>query len=422
MLDRKLDYWFLISYAISMLSLAFWRPTFLGYYVPLPFLIFAIYAFIKLALQFTKGDIKLRDYTVAFLLFIFLIPGVIASVFALDFGLRNLVELIIYVLFTVFFIQCVRYIDVVEIEKVIRLLVIILTTLGLIGLYGYFTGQCINGQFTWMFLQQEGNTLLGSRNVDIYVIFPAIIFALSFIAFKKASFSQYLVVISMGGSLFFSFSRGAILLSIGFLLLTGFIFVKIKKNRFLQYRKIGALGILIVFLLVYFLNYTQAYDRLLSRFKEVGSSPRIELFMESFTIMFEHPLTGIGISNYRDYTSFTSENGPIPNPLPNPHNAYTTYGAETGFLGFFAIIMVIFFPFIRFYKLGKSMKRSLISIEQLTLFHAGKMLSLYLILVNFLLPFHLDAGYSFWFYYSLSMLIYHVIKKSIINTTRYHNI
>ena len=372
-LSRSLDYVFLVVFIISLLSLALYRYEFRGYFVPIHFIVFIAFVFIRSLYVLLNSEIKLHHISLFVILSLFLTLSFISTLFADRSNLRNLIEVTIYVLFTLLFTQAFRNLSAENLKTTIKLLMLTLAALASFGLYGYFSGRCINAQFSFMF----GDTL-GSRNTDIYMLYPSFMIALLFIYFKRTRVVSYLVLLIIIAAIVFSFSRGAILLLLCFYMLSFSVMPKTKKGLKGAFKYLTIAVVLMTPLVFYYIEYTSGYIRLWNRFAEVQSSPRLELYLESFKIMFEHPITGVGMENYACYTNLSSVNG----PFSNPHNAYTTFGAETGILGFFTIIVVISYPFIKYHRLGKEMKQMSFNETDLFLFFTGKLLSIYLILVN----------------------------------------
>lgn len=410
--NRSLDFYFLFFSIISMGSLAFFRLQILGFFIPLQFMIFFSYIYFKWPFLSQKKSFKIKDLFLIFLLLTLIFWGINSLIFATEYeyNFRNLFQLIIFVLFAIIVTQGVKDFDISSMNALFNLLRVILTLLAFWALYGYFTGNNINAQFSHSI---HGEIGIGSRNVDTYVIMPGFLISFLFLFNNKTLPVSLLSVSIITIAVFFSFSRGCLLTL--FLFSFYIIYISIIKNNkriktFYNFKYIIIFLLVLILPFLFFYDSTEAYLRLLKRFEDIESSPRAELYLESFAIMIENPINGIGLQNYRKYSEVTSKG-----QYGNPHNAYTTFGAETGFLGFFSMIVIVFYPLIKYIKIGRRVRIKGISLskDHLLLFHIGKVLSIYLIIVNLFFPFYVDTGYVFWFYYSLTLIGYYSLKSSV---------
>jgi len=197
----------------------------------------------------------------------------------------------------------------------------------------------------------------------LIVIIPVFlgIIALNLFPFRKIKFFLLLAVIIQSFYLLKTYSRGAwfgFLISISFMT---FYFVKKYPLKIkILYLTAGTCLLIVILFLPFLLspqfkyevltkfNFSQGINSRLKSIPQIswGSNlQRAKLWKESLRIIKDYPLTGCGLNNYsvvaKNYKSF--DYGGV-----YPHNSYLQKTAETGILGLFAFIFVLF----SFFKIG----------------------------------------------------------------------
>ncbi len=186
---------------------------------------------------------------------------------------------------------------------------------------------------------------------------------------KKGWLLKSALILSTLITIFFTFSRGIIVLLIGIMGLSLPFYLSLKRRlRTAQvhihyYRTLKiAFFIMLIFTTVIFvarkketieLAVGYALDRfsetLDSSSKTVSADYRLVMNVAAIKYIFKHPVTGIGFGNgmkiYQEVGYYNS------NLLYRPHNTFLLHGVEGGIIAMLAFIWFTSFPLFRLYRL-----------------------------------------------------------------------
>jgi O-antigen ligase len=252
----------------------------------------------------------------------------------------------------------------------------------------------------------------GSRNVDVYTILPAFGIAFVYLLAGKNRLVAVLTLLAIFAGTSLSLSRGGFIVMLVSIIpiITNSPLIRIKRTKLLLILSLILVAFATIGLLVNTV-FPKVVGAFQARYLASDESVRLPLMAESFVLMLVHPLVGVGLSNYQYYTKYTFGNQPI----GGAHNAYLNFGAEVGFLGFIALILVYVYPIYRFAKLERSYDIQKYDVKLQTIMMIGKMLSVYLFLINFFNSFYLDAGHIFWYFYSLNLMCLYTVESELRN-------
>lgn len=108
------------------------------------------------------------------------------------------------------------------------------------------------------------------------------------------------------------------------------------------------------------LGYFLLPDEQIARFTEIGddknSLTRLAYWSYGWEVIKDFPILGIGYNNWLDYAYFAVPEGIAFGRIQLPHNIYIEIAAESGLLGFFVFLAMIFYAF---YINGKTRKMAL---------------------------------------------------------------
>lgn len=206
----------------------------------------------------------------------------------------------------------------------------------------------------WRIFDYQLNRQRFFGDLLVEILVPLIIY---YSSITKNISNKILLYCFTGAITFFSFvsnwrSKAFVLV---FALLSS-LFLYTKKGRKLIFAQVSVFCFFL--LLAYFVSSRvigySAIDRIISPNKEdlQALSSRIEYWNEAYSIALSSPLVGIGLGNYFDYlpqnlqesnksSLFKPAGGSI--LIDDPHNIFFTSLVNTGFLGLFSFMLLIFY-------------------------------------------------------------------------------
>lgn len=177
-----------------------------------------------------------------------------------------------------------------------------------------------------------------SENTNVNTIAQVMVFAIGFRLYKFTKFSEnrYMNIIGVAEIVLFLYiiavtaSKMAIICSLLLILLWFlFCFAKSAPNMFIK--KILILALTTLLFIGFVKYYPEQYEYILSRMHLITSgrstTRRLELIKEALGTFFNHPLFGVGINNFRFYTSMNTYS----------HCFYSEVLACTGVIGAFLL-------------------------------------------------------------------------------------
>lgn len=439
---EEIHFLLLLGIILSFLSLPFWRFKMDGFFVPLPVIMIGLHLlYIWSLILLRKSGAPPIDRVFVAIIVLFLAWASISAASARA-GLRNLMEISFYSISTLFMVSFIN----IPKDRMIRLLeavCFVTFLLLLLGLYNHFSCRSYWFQFTLL-----GE--VGSRNVDVYLVTAGLSIAISLLlalSSWKRTVLLLLFIFVFGAAIASSLSRGGLANVVAIFLF----YIFLLRRKLLKREIVALASAMVLFAGGFFFHpvavklLTAAPPRLrarppakisirrpaarrfqalserpsifnlyMTRIKLLSKSTRIFLMKESLQLMAEHPLTGVGLGNYSLYTRAIRRekiNGVWQSrPITTAHNSFLNFGAEAGIPGFVIISLLILYPLYRYSRVRRKVIET--SREDLVLLHrTGMVLSFYLIMINFFNVFYVDAGYIFWFFCSLSLIMFKNIKR-----------
>ena len=105
------------------------------------------------------------------------------------------------------------------------------------------------------------------------------------------------------------------------------------------------------------ISYFLLPEEQIARFTEIGddknSLTRLTYWAYGWEVIKDYPLLGVGYDNWLSYAYYAVPDGIAYGRVQLPHNIYIEIAAESGFLGFFAFLALVFYAF---YINGKTRK------------------------------------------------------------------
>ena len=414
LIKNELNDIFILILFISFLTLPFFRWKIHSYYVPVPVIVGVLYIIKNFFLNFNLSMQKLienfyKKHKILFFVFILFVSQTMLSILVSKYpNWRNFLKLLFFVMFTSFLIAFLKSTS-KNLQKFLLIFYIINIFLCLLGLYNFFSGKTSWFQFTFLYQKIiRGEHLIGSRNVDIYLILSGFVIGVAYFFLTQYKLLFWLSFMPYIFSVLLSFSRGG-LISMIFLFSLGTVLINRKKKKVIMY----IIYFLITIGFCFFITHIQYVgNHIVKRWKNIKNSPRWDLLIESLNFMLSHPLFGIGLSNYKFYTHLYLVYHQKKYPISTAHNSFLNFGAETGIFGFFLITLLIFYPMYKYFSFYLHLKSKIeeLPLEWKCIYFVGILWSCYLIIINFFNIFYLDSGYIFWTVYAFCISIINLIK------------
>jgi O-antigen ligase len=287
----------------------------------------------------------------------------------------------------------------------------------LIGYYGFLTAaKPMYYQFS-----HEFPRLLGDRNSDTFMILTAIPFALATVLVRSFRpiwrLFGFIAILLMATAIFFSLSRGNLLvmiLLVSVLTLTSFLVFKARASSLLGVGGL-CLAVFILFSVMPTTLVDRSVGRLEKRLHEVGEDRRWRLSRAALELAARHPFTGVGLANFgvRVQTTDSGRYVVSRRGLPMPHNSFLGTFAELGFPGLMLFTMVILWPLFFLVRLFPHITRSRDPTLHY-LFVSG--LGLGLVLVQGILAYDFAEYSFFWVAYVFNAVIVLTLDRSLRST------
>ncbi len=325
-------------------SLSFLRPFRLA-------LLFTLLAFISTFINKHNSFRKILDinesikYVLFFLRMIFGIPFAIHRGNSFNYIFTKYLSNILFF--------CIFVVQVTSIKKLEKVLFVLCLSVFLYSIFTMATGSFSDE--TWHHARYfEAGTMFDPN--DMAYFFVSMLPLVFYFVLRKPLYKKNIAVISVIVSFYIillSGSRG------GFLgLATVFILI--------AFTKLGGLKVSHKIILVVFLIIGSAYyghnidmDRYLTMtnieddYNVTDESGRLSIWKRGFQMTLSHPITGVGVNCFHIGIGYQREaEGEIPK-WQAPHNSYVQVLAETGIIGFFVFMSLIFNCIKNFHYLSR---------------------------------------------------------------------
>ncbi len=230
---------------------------------------------------------------------------------------------------------------------------------------GYLTIAHFTRNITYTYASNaSASNGLPPNQLSSYIGFPCILFAIALLNSNKNFVANLILFVLSCTLMIFTFSRGGIYFVAAIL---GLYFLFNKKNT----RNYSLLLLLIPVGLAVFIYITNVTNGMVTqRYEEPGYSGRDRLAEAALNLFAQHPLAGVGTSNFNKLIS--SEN--LYAFDSGAHNEITRAMAEHGLLGiftFWGFFIVLFFEINRRSKVQRDYGMYFLVLFLLTIVHNG---------------------------------------------------
>ena len=140
------------------------------------------------------------------------------------------------------------------------------------------------------------------------------------------------VMVVLGAS-----SRGS---QLGLLVVGLFLMVRVKAGL-----KIFA-TLVVLIMLAYFLLPEEQIQRFTDIGDDKNSLTRLAYWAYGWEVIKDYPILGVGYNNWLDYAYYALPDGIFYGRTELSHNIYIQVASESGFLGFFAFLLLVIYAFI----------------------------------------------------------------------------
>ncbi|MCD6386270.1 O-antigen ligase family protein [Candidatus Sumerlaeota bacterium] len=403
----------LIAIILSSLTLPYLRIQIMGRMLSIPVLLIlglASLKIIRLAIIQDRSHktVKICKW-IDLLLYLFVICSFISTI-CISHHFIFLAELSVYVC-------CFLYITRLNIRIGSRLeyinvcFIIVTLTATVIGFSNYFAG------ITYSFSLLPTDRAIGTRNSDVFFASSGLCFAIPLIFYSKYTniSPRYKWIINLMAILYVSLLPLAVISSfsrsfsvVSFLCIAFIFLVYLRlEGKFIHRRMIVILALVFIFYeSLHEAIQLGSFNILMSRFRQLEESERINLAIEAFKLGIQNPLFGIGLDNYSMVTNLFTLGSHL--PYAHCHNSYLNLFAEMGVPGITIYSLFIFLPLYAYSKLLGQMRRALPGYKLIYL--SGYSVQLFICLVSFT-----SAYYNYWYFWllaAISVLFLRIITLS----------
>jgi O-antigen ligase len=393
---NKYFYWIFALF----IMIPFFRTNLFGVNFPAPYLFFLFFAPYFFIVKSGAHRISRRNSPYVIVLVLLLLFFLLSFFDAGVVNIRNFMEIGFYISFAIFHLLYMEPDLISEYKEKANIYIIACMIFTLVGLYYRLTDFAAMSYFTKIAV--EGNDfkdVLASRNVDAYILLFGFAMSLSIlIDSKNIKYVVAVVVIFIG--ITFSLSRGALM---GAVLISIYLYLfnrKTNKQRgdfLLIFFSIFIIGLILY--IAYILNMENVdyvVDFFINRFEHTSESVRFDLVSEGILLGIDHPINGVGLSNYQYYTT---HGGNITNTM-TAHNSFVNIFAEIGFFGFLTFCILNFAPL---YVLLKA-KSKVVSDSAYMSINLLISIQLVLVYIGMFNAFYIDASYLYWLFVTFVIL------------------
>ncbi len=216
-----------------------------------------------------------------------------------------------------------------------------------VSLISYFLGIFGNG-ITYDF---RLNGLFESANYLSLFLVPALLLCMYFVLQRKKPFSRYYYLdlaslVIMVHALLFTKSYAAILGVFGAIGISILYFILFKaKNRRKYIIAFSSLVLTFILIILSQLN-SPKFKQFLDFENRSSTSVRLEIYQTSIALIKKEPITGVGLglfqARYQNNIKQVLGRFPMEWNMPHPHNIFLAFWINTGIIGLFAFLSLLF--------------------------------------------------------------------------------